>query len=221
MAVLHFIFKNYKTTISMKEKYLNRYPHYNGKYVNDGIINEELFRAQKQKVLFIAKEPNNPNQQEGDYTEWWKEGPKYSFSINIAVWAYGILNDFPAYINFIEKGELLKEALQSIAFMNVKKIGGASVSKYAEISEHIEQNRDLLEMQIKSINPDIIISCLGDGKLNDALYGNLIWKDAKCGVKFSSYNHSQLIDFYHPSARMPNMASYALLKEIVNEIKPK
>lgn len=202
----------------MKEKYIVRYPAYKGKYVNDGIINEQLFREQKRKILFVAKEPNNPTQQEGDYTQWWKEELTGVFSINIAVWAYGLLNDFPAYKSFIHEKKEIHSALQSIAFMNVKKIGGASVSKYSEILEHIELNKDLLQEQIEEIKPELIISCLGDVHLNNTLYGKLKWEEACCGIKFSKYNNSLIVDFYHPSARMPNVASYALLKDLITNM---
>ncbi len=64
------------------EEWENEVPEYKGKFIKDGINDEELFRLSKIKVLFIAKEPNNPKQQAGDFREWWKEGLKTLFRID-------------------------------------------------------------------------------------------------------------------------------------------
>lgn len=52
------------------------YPKYKGKLNRDGIINEIQYEKQRPKLLFIAKEPNDPEQIEGDFREWWLEEVK-------------------------------------------------------------------------------------------------------------------------------------------------
>ena len=53
---------------------------YKGKFVRDGIINEQFYETASPKILFIAKEPNNPKQDAGDFREWWKEEISHAFS---------------------------------------------------------------------------------------------------------------------------------------------
>lgn len=73
-------------------------PGYKGKFVKDGIIDEEKFLVAPIKILFITKEPNNPAQKPGDFRDWWHEKFNGNFSHRIAEWSYGILNDFlPQY----------------------------------------------------------------------------------------------------------------------------
>jgi len=40
--------------------WVRRFPKYKDTFVTDGIIDEEVFIRQNLKVLFIAKEPNDP-----------------------------------------------------------------------------------------------------------------------------------------------------------------
>ena len=39
-------------------------PEYQNKFISDGIIDENEFCNAKKKILFIAKEPNNPLQKD-------------------------------------------------------------------------------------------------------------------------------------------------------------
>lgn len=102
---------------------------YKGKFVRDGIINEILYKDTSPKILFITKEPNNPKQTRGNYREWWGDGVKSPFSYRIAEWSYGILNDFPKY-DEVWKENRIHKSIQQIAFINIKKSGGAGNSDY-------------------------------------------------------------------------------------------
>ena len=53
---LNLLFKNWETEI----------PEYKGKFIQDGINNEDLYLKAATKVLFLTKEPNNPNQEAGN-----------------------------------------------------------------------------------------------------------------------------------------------------------
>lgn len=103
-------------------------------FVRDGIINEPLYRQQKKRVLFVAKEhniiPKGQYQERPDdgYVEWWNEHVHLQLSHRIAEWAYGIQNDFPSFSHALGY-QLKHEALKSIAFINVKKSGGSSISE--------------------------------------------------------------------------------------------
>jgi len=66
------------------DRWENNIPEYQGKFVKDGIVDEQLFLSAPTKLLFIAKEPNNPNQDAGDFREWWREEIAFTFSYRIA-----------------------------------------------------------------------------------------------------------------------------------------
>ena len=72
-------------------------PQYNRKFIRDGIINEECYQNASLKILFIAKEPNNPNQEADDARKWWEEDVYHPFGYRIAEWSYGLLNKFPVH----------------------------------------------------------------------------------------------------------------------------
>ncbi|MFD2100125.1 hypothetical protein [Flagellimonas iocasae] len=190
-------------------------PEYRGKFIMDGINNEDLYSKAKTKVLFLTKEPNNPNQEAGDFREWWKEGLKYTFSHRLAEWSYGILNDFPEYEKiWIDKDDY-NNAIFSIAFMNVKKVGGKGRSNYSEMEEHLLLNKDLLLRQIEIIQPNIIIMGLSWKKMRNLLFNNVKWQNSGYNVSIGKYNNAKIIDFYHPSARNAAAASYSLLQNVI------
>ena len=57
----------------------------------------------------------------------------------------GILIGFQQYDKlFVNYSENVKHAIQSIACMNVKKIGRAGYSEYLEIKRHVENERDFI-----------------------------------------------------------------------------
>lgn len=72
-------------------------------FVRDGVINEPLYRRQKRRVLFVAKEHNiiakGQYQERPDdgYVEWWNEHVHLQFSHRMAEWAYGIKMTFPHF----------------------------------------------------------------------------------------------------------------------------
>lgn len=58
-------------------------PEYQGKFVKDGIVDEPQYVSAPTKILIIAKEPNNPKQDAGDFREWWRKEIAYTFSYRI------------------------------------------------------------------------------------------------------------------------------------------
>ncbi len=92
-------------------------PDYHGKFICDGIINEDIYNRTNPKVLFIAKEANQDDApEEGDFREWWANDIRHPFTYRLAEWAFGILNDFPPFeeIHFdydIKWKEKYREAL--------------------------------------------------------------------------------------------------------------
>ena len=191
-------------------------------FVKDGVINESKYNKASKKILFITKEPNDPNKEGTDYREWWNEGMQYTFSYRIAEWAYGILNDFPAYDNIWPKSNgkyddsLALAAIQSIAFMNVKKSGGKGYSLENEINEYIKRDFQFIHEEIDIINPDIILIGMSWTSTVDLLFPGVKWFPSGYATVLGRHKNSKIIDFYHPSSRGGVVAPYCLLQNIVN-----
>lgn len=203
------------------EDWRNRYKKADN-FVKDGIINEALFESTSQKILFITKEPNDPKQEGTDFREWWKKEVFYGFSYRIAEWAFGILNNFPPYDEIWPKqngkydDSKGLEAIQSIAFMNIKKSGGVGIANNVTIGDHIEKYKDLIKKQISIIDPDIIVLGLSWTAKSKLIFPGIKWIKSGYGIPVAKYDTYTVIDFYHPSARNGLAASYCLLKCIFN-----
>lgn len=189
---------------------------YKGKFVRDGIIDEQLYQLAAPKVLFITKEPNNPEQKAGDFREWWREGIAYTFSYRLAEWSYGLLNDFPQFDDIWTSTDSAHNAIKNIALMNIKKIGGTGNSNYTEMIEHLKMNFHRLHQQIEIISPDIIITGTSWKELRDELFPKTVWQNSGYDIAIGRHNTAKVIDFYHPSSRTAPAAAYSLLQNIVN-----
>ena len=174
--------------------------------IKDGIINPDLYSRQKPKILVIAKEHNfinkdqYPNGYEGDYRQWWNNYLNYTFSHRISEWAFGIANEFTTAYEEISREQKMT-ALRSIAFINVKKTGGGSFSNPDTILSYIETGRELLQQQVRAINPDLIICCFRHDCYVDRLFGVPMQRASTNHYSLGSWQARRLINFYHPSSR--------------------
>lgn len=184
-------------------------------FKRDGINDEQKFENGKPKILFITKEPNDPKQEEGDYRKWWKSEIKYSFSIRIAEWSYGILNGFPEYDVVRRDLNGLLNALHSVAFMNIKKIGGKGISNDEVILETLKRDYKFIQDEIRIIEPDIIITGLSVKPIREELFKTIKWHESGYSIAIGKHNGVKVIDFYHPSSRTAPAASYSLLEKVI------
>lgn len=191
-------------------------PEYQGKFVKDGIVDEQQFSSAPSKILFIAKEPNNPNEVAGDFREWWRQELAFTFSYRIAEWSYGLLNSFPLYDNIWKEKMSAQRAIQQIAFMNIKKSGGLGNSEYYRMMDHLKKNYDFLHEQLDIISPDIIITGTSWRELRNGLFPNVDWINSGYAIEIGRHKNSKIIDFYHPSSRTAPAAAYCLLQNIIN-----
>jgi len=194
---------------------------YKNKFVSDGIIDENEYDNADKKLLFIAKEPNDPLQErKWDFRDIWKNKIEFnnSFSYRIAEWAYGILNDFPPYDDLWSNDpSKLFNILQSISFMNLKKIGGNGSSEYDSIHKHVNNELDFLKKQIDIIRPEIIILGLSFwSDIRNIIFQDAEWTRSGYNIEIAKWKNIKIIDFYHPSSRNAPAASYSLLQNIVN-----
>ena len=189
----------------------------------DGIICEEHYETADPKILFIAKEPNDPRGEAFDFREWWcEDGPQYAFSWRLCQWAYGIWNGFPPLAQFDEEADTLN-TMRSIAFMNLKKVGGGNQADPREIRRFTERNQAFLRRQIRIIDPDIIVGGIGESSLWSVLFPGIEFKPSgfDIGVAYVAVNEKKVpvIDFYHPSYRVPRAMSYCLLGRVLQTIQ--
>ena len=202
-------------------EFLQYYPGFiSSQLIGDGIINPEIFSIQNPKILFICKEHNQllDELKNADYKIWWNQGLKYSFSRRIAEWSFGLLNNFEAFDKITDYDRL--KSLQSIAFINVKKIAAGSKADHDELNELIIKSKNSLLNQIRSINPDLIICSLGQWKLIHSLF-DVDWEDFKSveGMNGSfDWEGIKIIGFRHPSNRKKLADSYELLKKIAGDM---
>ena len=190
------------------------FPEYQGRFVSDGIINETLYGRQRLRLLFIAKEPNDPEQSGGDFRDWWTEEIKYSFSHRICEWAFGLINNFPPLDKLSYENEKRVQILNSIAFMNLKKIGGGASADPDAIKEVVSREKHLLSKEIEIISPHVVVGGIGNSGLWDSLFPGIKLEDTGFDIKVAKYNSYKIIDYYHPSYRVPRAMSYCLLGRV-------
>ena len=190
------------------------FPEYRGRFVSDGIINEALYDKQPIRLLFIAKEPNDPGQNGGDFREWWAEEVKYSFSHRICEWAFGLINNFPPLNEIPYDNKIRVQILNSISFMNLKKIGGGAGADHDVIKQVVSREKHLLSKEIDIIAPHIVIGGLGNSRLWHSLFPGIKLEGTGFDIKVAKYNSYKIIDYYHPSYRVPRAMSYCLLGRV-------
>ena len=190
-----------------------KYPKYKGKFISDGIIDEDEYNLANKKILFIAKEANSPNQSAGDFRTWWPKGVRDNFSYRLCEWAYGILKDFPP-LEDMDKDRA--SYIKKIAFMNLKKIGGGSTVDYKALSQVVTDEAQFIKRQIDIIRPQIIVGGVGREKYWTSIFNGIQFNPSKYDVKIARYGEYRIIHFYHPSYRVPRAMSYSLLEKVFN-----
>jgi hypothetical protein len=144
----------------------------------------------------------------------------YRFCRVLHFWYQGIIANFPdPDILGVDKRtdpiDIVK-TLQSIAFMNLKKEGGAGSSSIKKIRENVESQKHLILEQIKIIDPDIIVGGgLFDDKIWKEIFPGITFKKSGYNINIAKWGYYKIVDFYHPSARVPLSMSYSLLKNVL------
>lgn len=211
---------------SLFKKWRNSSDEFRENFYPDGIIDEAMYETQDLKILFVCKEPNKGNhlnEKTHDFREQWRGGGGYyNIAFRLAEWTTGIQNDFRHYARFKEstlasEEAAFRQALRSIAFMNIKKSSGSGVSDKKEMREKTKPVVGLVKKQIDIIAPDLIILGLSWSSLRDQLFPELAgnWIDSGWDVAVARSGKAKVIDFYHPSSRNVPAASLALLEKVM------
>lgn len=193
--------------------YISDDPDYKYKY-EDGIMNYELFKNEKIKILWILRETHgkfNPKKWWGDkdylkkkiepFDSKDKKGSKKDTWQPVAKICNKILNNKESNDDYE-----LAATLERISIINLKKTSGGSkiTKKFAEVLKK-QENRDIFVTQIKRIKPDVIIC---GNTLNKIKTSEINFREGKPKT-FSSnamkknhyfcFKNVVFINIYHPS----------------------
>ncbi|RJO66030.1 MAG: hypothetical protein C4523_14225 [Myxococcales bacterium] len=116
--------------------------------VRDGILNEEIYRKVRLKILFVLKEANSDTGY--DLCEFLKDRPHFQTWFAVARWAAGLTNGFPDF-DVVNEKELWRKAFKGVAAINLKKTPGGRVAVQSEIERNADLTKDILRRQIKEI----------------------------------------------------------------------
>lgn len=203
------------------DEWRNRPIHKGQFFIEDGIIDEELWHKSGVKILFLLKEAydSDPNVTK----EWnlsdvireeWK-GPKFKIWWTAALWAYGLKNinedNFRGFPEGYKANPKVKDAFLSSAIVNLKKSKGVSSSSDENLKEYMESDYDLILRQIAEIKPLVVVCCSTWHLIEPYL------DDIKkiCDLVYKS-NGTSYVDFWHPSNHYPNKLNYYALCSVVS-----
>ncbi len=84
--------------------------------------------------------------------------------------------------------------MKSIAFMNLKKIGGGSSANHKNLVEDIEENKESIIKEIEIIKPDLVIGC-GIYNYWDLFYKDINFEKSVYDNSIATYNKMMIIDY--------------------------
>lgn len=140
--------------------------------IQDGIINLAKYNESSIKLLWVLKEPHCVNGGGWDMREFLSDPLNLTHRTDDFKWkktykllmlcSWGILKDFQSWEKSLEDwntigSEKMLEVLNSIAYINLKKTPGAEKSIPSQIQKGFHANKELILLQIKAYEPDIII----------------------------------------------------------------
>jgi len=192
--------------------------------VYDGIVNDHEYSNAKYKILWILKEPHDK-----DGGNWYmkdfignkdrlREYRNWPRTFNPIIYVtYSILNGFSSWNELDDTSENpdMIDVLRKIAYINLKKIPGETVSVPDVIQKAYEENKDIILKQIELCDPNMIIGGSTMSIIaNDLGIGPLIEKN---GIKCFATNEKIYIDAYHPNQKSIPQQIYC--DSIINTIK--
>jgi hypothetical protein len=210
--------------------YKSNYP--NGEEpVLDGILNEDVYKNQDSKILWVLKEPYG-DAEGNDVRFGLMNNPGY---LTIPTFRE-IIRASHCLLNNIREEEMSdlnldkkRDVLKKIAFMNIKKDLGETISKDPIIANAYRINKVILKEQINFIKPHIIICGntlhhLKDDKvfgLSCDLAETDELKENDFGVWYMERENKLFIEAFHPSGRGWFKNSIEPLQKTINHWKAK
>jgi hypothetical protein len=184
-------------------------------FSDDGILQEEAWKAQRPKIAFILKESNDGfyNIRGRAYTP----GPGSSsplFWRNLNIWSYTVKQFFNGEaVSFSEALSHKNDLIDHIAYVNLKKKAECRrISNDADIQGYVDRDWQFIDKQLSLIDPDIFFCC-GTYK-----YIKQYIQAEHLGLGVYTSREKIVIDFYHPSGRASYRARFERLSDMLKNL---
>ena len=179
----------------------------------DGPINPTNFATADPRVAFVLRETNDFGG--GDLKSLLACGPRYQMWHAVARWAAGLLDGFPAF-DAIDRYPVMRDALNNVAAVNLKKITGGAASWEAQIHAFAVRDRVLLNRQLDELDPSIVVAC--------GVFPQMMWlldlpvdpMEPSRDPVYSEDLAAWVIPFRHP-VRCDNRKSYGDLQKLASK----
>lgn len=197
-------------------------------FIEDGIINKNIWKTVNKKILFILKEAYYDKKTNWSLTDYLVEKEHYSAMWRRAAeWTYAINNtnlkkiaDPKCTKEFDDN--MYRELINQIAVVNIKKSNGEKRSDMKELLIYAKHDKEELRAQIEMIDPDIIV-CGYTIEPLDLLYDYKIRKYNTTNY-YGAYITKEIggkerivLDFYHPANKYPIYMNFYTIAHVYQE----
>ena len=204
------------------------------RFVPCGLVNEGLYTKSRTKVLWLLKDPNDPEPKVGEKWRQWnlpewilvdiaekKWGGRTMWKV-VGALTYGMQqNSFPPYCVSYENEDHICDGLRMIGVTNLKKTGGGSASKNEEIHAAANDDVDLWTEEIRIMAPHLVV-CGGTYWYIKQPLG-LLDKRLQVGSTYAIYDFNGhecvLLDMFHPEYRISCVLHYSFFKDCILELR--
>lgn len=207
-------------------------PYQSGRahFVPCGLVDEDLYSQARTRVLWLLKEPNDPELITWNLPEQIRVDVREKSWAGRIMWkvvgalTYGMQqSDFPPYRTSYDNEANICNGLGMIGVTNLKKSGGGSSSKDDEIRAAAKEDVDLWTEEIRIMAPHLVI-CGGTYTYIKKPLG-LIDKQLQVGSRYAVYDFGGhqcvLLHMLHPAYRISGALLYAFFKDCIVELRSK
>lgn len=169
-------------------------------FSRDGIIHEETFLTQCERILYVLVEPNTSN--EGRFGEYsgcdlrktlGNELFNKPFNKNLGLWTKVLLDGHTDF-ELLSPTDAMKQ-LRRVAIMNLKKVGGGGQANQPQIRRHALRDQEFIRKEVAFINPTVIVVC---NRSIWTLFTGIMTGSDRIQAEFAG---AVVIYSYHPSLR--------------------
>ena len=166
----------------------------------DGIIDEHKYNASKYKIMWILKEGNVSDEDKVNdvainLCAGFSSGHHRKNALSVPTFrkmiyaTYGIIHPETEWSDVPFANEGAYEAILQVAYININKYPGGSVSNSDEIKKAYTKNKQVLLDQIKECNPEIIIFGGTWSYFETADLVSIGWDISLCETKYADESH--------------------------------
>lgn len=193
-------------------------------FVPDGVVDEKAYLNSTPRIVYVLKEVNDCDGGGWDLRDYVRGGGRSSTWSNIARWTYGIrrLPEATPWRSLEEISETFRrDALQSIAAINLKKSPGGHTADFRSVWQAATEDRKFINKQLGFYEADFIICC-GTGDIIDSVIeipSGVAWERTYRGVWYRRDRDGRvIIDFAHPETRCGDYLLFYGVTDAVDEI---